>query len=212
MNVDVKQLVNEFPFLLPRNVWTDKLDDDYDYSYCRFVNEIPHGWWDRWGLTYLKDLKEVLEKYNFLDKFRFSEIKEKYGGLRAYNFGQPEEWDSHEHAWEYISEHTCIECGKFPVPMRHFSWISPYCDEHAWSGRNWTNEEKETITEKDWDGRMLEYLVINHFSKDGDYQELIDMKPYYDKVGWKYTDKDLILKDEIEKNLEERDGKKSNKE
>ena len=30
------------------------------------------------------------------------------------------------------------------------------------------------------------------------------MKPYYDKLGWKYTDKDLILKDELEKLMEEK--------
>ena len=27
--------------------------------------------------------------------------------------------------WEYISEHTCINCGKFPAPMRYNGWISP---------------------------------------------------------------------------------------
>lgn len=212
MNSDIKQLVNEFPFLLPRNVWTDKLDENYDYSYCRFKGEIPEGWWKCFGLAYLKDLKDVLEKYNFLDKFMFSQIKEKYGGLRVYHNGMPDEWNSHEHAWEYISEHTCIECGKFPVPMRHFSWISPYCDEHAWGSRDWTNDEKEIITEEYWDGRMFEYLVITHYLKDYKYDEWIDMKPFYDKVGWKYTNSDLILQDEIENIIEERDVKKSNKE
>lgn len=201
---NIKELIEKYPFLLPRNVWTDKLDDDYDYSYCWFKDDIPQGWWKFFGLVYLDDLKEVLEKYDFLDKFRFLQVKEKYGGLRAYNGGAPEEWFSHEYAWEYISEHTCVECGKFPVPMRYFGWVSPYCEEHAWNGREWTDEEKKKITEKNWDGRLLEYLVINHFSKDGDYQEWIDMKPYYNKLGWKYTNKDLILKDELEKLMEEK--------
>ena len=28
-----KKMVEEFPFLLPRNRWTDKVSEDYDYSY-----------------------------------------------------------------------------------------------------------------------------------------------------------------------------------
>ena len=28
-----KELIKKYPFLLPRNVWTDKVPEDYDYSY-----------------------------------------------------------------------------------------------------------------------------------------------------------------------------------
>lgn len=129
MNENIKNLISEYPFLLPRNVWTDKINKDYDYSYCWFKDDIPQGWWKFFGIAYLNDLKEVLEKYNYVDKFRFSQVKEKYGGLRAYNFGAPEEWFSHEHAWEYISKHTCVNCGKFPVKMRDDGWVCPWCDD-----------------------------------------------------------------------------------
>lgn len=196
---EIKYLIDKYPFLLPRNVWTDKLDEKYDYSYCWFKDDIPQGWWNRWGLIYLEDMKEVLEKYDFLDKFRFSQVKEKMGGLRAYNFGAPEEWFSHEPAWEYISEHTCVKCGKFPVKMRYDSWISPWCDECFSSQEtliDMVNPDELTIDEDD---RLLEYLIINHYSKDGDYQEIIDMKPYYDKIGWEYTNEDLIRIEEVEK-------------
>ena len=208
-----KELIEKYPFLLPRNVWTDELDKDYDYSYCWFKNNIPHGWWKRWGLAYLDDLKEVLEKYDFLDKFRFLQVKEKYGGLRAYNSGAPEEWFSHESAWEYISEHTCINCGKFPVRMRDDDWVCPWCDDCFKENHdNLSEDEFAKYSEKwtiDKDVRLQEYLVINHFSKDGNYQEWIDMKPFYDKIGWKYSDDDLILKDELLKIREEKEnGKK----
>lgn len=196
---EIKNLIKKYPFLLPRNVWTDRLDKDYDYSYCRFKGEIPNGWWERWGLIYLDDLKEVLEKYNTVDKFRFSQVKEKYGGLRAYNMGAPEEWFSHEYAWEYISEHTCVKCGKFPVKMRYDGWISPWCDKCFEGESSVIDEVDPEDISIDGEDRLLEYLVINHYSKDGDYQDIIDMKPYYDKIGWKYTDKDLISKEELEK-------------
>ena len=205
---NIKELIEKYPFLLPRNVWTDKLEEDYDYSYCWFKDDIPQGWWKFFGLAYLDDLKEVLEKYNYVDKFRFLQVKEKFGGLRAYNSGAPEEWFSHEYAWEYISEHTCVNCGKFPVRMRDDGWVCPWCDDCFKENHNNLNEEEFAKYSEKWtidkDDRLQEYLVINHFSKDGDYQEWIDMKPYYDKLGWKYTDKDLILKDELEKLMEEK--------
>ena len=205
---NVKELIEKYPFLLPRNVLTDKLDEDYDYSYCWFKDDIPQGWWKFFGLAYLDDLREVLEKYDFLDKFRFLQVKEKFGGLRAYNGGAPEEWFSHEYAWEYISEHTCVKCGKFPVRMRDDGWVCPWCDDCFKENHDNLSEEDFAKYSEKWtidkEGRLQEYLVISHFSKDGDYQEWIDMKPYYDKLGWKYSDKDLILKDELEKLMEEK--------
>ena len=91
MQKEIKELINNYPFLMPRNVWTDEIPKDYNYTYCLFKDEIPQGWWKFFGLAYLDDLKEVLEKYNFLDKFRFLQVKEKFGELRAYNGGAPEE-------------------------------------------------------------------------------------------------------------------------
>lgn len=208
MNTE-KELIEKYPFLQPRNVWTDEIPDNYDYNYCLLKDEIPPGWWERFGIAYCEDLKDILNKYNYLNEFRFVQCKEKYGGLRAYNNGAPEEWNAHEHAWEYISEHTCVKCGEFPVPMRFYWWISPYCDYHAFELSAGNKKEIDVVTEKKWDGRLNEYLVISRYSKDGDNEEWIDMKPFYDKIGWKYTDKDLILKDEIKEIIENR--KKKNK-
>ena len=44
-NEQIKQLVERYPFLLPRNVFTDELEEDYDYSYL-FPLEIPQGWFN----------------------------------------------------------------------------------------------------------------------------------------------------------------------
>lgn len=120
---------------------------------------------------------------NLLYSFRITTVKEKFGGLRVYHNGMPEEWDSHEHAWEYISEHTCVKCGKFPVPMRNDGWISPWCDECFKEHLNNRDEEYVDRWTIDKDSRLLEYLVINYSSKEKDWQEIIDMKPYYDKIG-----------------------------
>ena len=37
-----KLMIKEFPFLLPRNRWTELVDDDYDYSYNE-LEAIPEG-------------------------------------------------------------------------------------------------------------------------------------------------------------------------
>lgn len=39
---EVRKLVERYPFLLPRNVITDKIPNDYDYTYIKYL-EIPKG-------------------------------------------------------------------------------------------------------------------------------------------------------------------------
>lgn len=189
-----KELLEKYPFLALKNSMTGELveQENKEDPYIEFKDDIPIGWWNAFGIAYLDDMKEVMDKYNMkYEDFMFIQVKEKYGGLRVYHNGMPEEWDYHEDAWEYISEHTCVECGKFPVPMRRFSWISPYCDEDAIKLTESTKEEIDELTENEYDGKLLEYLIINYYSKDGDKKIYIDMKPFYNKIGWKYTDEDL---------------------
>ena len=202
-----KELLEKYPFLVLRNSYTGEIikQSDPDNPHIEFKYDIPPGWWKCFGIALLDDIKEIMDKHNMkYEDFMFHQVKEKYGSICIYHNGMPEEWSSHEHAWEYISEHTCVECGIFPVPMRYFSWISPFCDNCIKSHRAWSKELEDKITEKGWSGRVQEYIVVSHFSKEGDYQEWIDMKPFYDKIGWKYTDKDLISKEEIEELIKKR--------
>ena len=83
-----KKLVKLYPYLQPRNVWTDKVSEDYDYSYIRGEHELPTGWL-RLFFLYCKNLRNRLVETDALDKFRFSQLKEKYGRMCLYNFGIP---------------------------------------------------------------------------------------------------------------------------
>ena len=214
-----RALVREFPFLAPQDAWTGKLIDGYNYDYT-ILDEIPRGWKKRFGEILCEDLKEVLIKNDCFkfdgEGFRILQIKEKYGGIRIYDVGSPSEWDSHMWAWGYISEHTCINCGKFPVPMRDDGWISPECDacikervinRNQKYGDGSLNYEEyiENITEE-FDGRVNEYLVIRRYNKDGEELKWIDLKPFYDKIGFKYTAENLITKKEIEEKLKEKES------
>jgi hypothetical protein len=135
---------------------------------------MPDGWAKKFGHLFCEDLREVLERNNFLDEYVVLQVKEKYGQLRWYD-NAPEEWYNHMDAWEYISEHTCVKCGKFPVPMRDDGWISPWCDEcfrelHP-------NAPEEQLKKWTYNEPLVEYLFVR---KD----EYIDMKPYYEKLGY----------------------------
>ena len=80
------------------------------------------------------ELKAILEKADYVDKFRFVQIKEKYGTLRLYHEGVPEKIYAEVEEWEAkydgLSEKTCIHCGK-PAKYVSIGWISPWCEDCA---------------------------------------------------------------------------------
>ena len=189
-----QELIEKYPFLQPRNVWTDDIIDEEDY--CLIRDDIPDGWWKTFGIALCDDLKDVLVRNNCLDVYRIDQCKEKYGQLRLYDNGTPAEWSDHMWAWEYISEHTCCHCGAFPAKMRNDGWVSPYCDE-CWSKIN----DKDCIY--DDDGRLREYMcIVTYGMKEGEKYRFIDLKPYYAKIG--YEPKDLITKEEMMEHILEK--------
>lgn len=124
-----KALIEDMPYLQPRNVWTDEIPKDYDYEYIRGEYELPEGWQNLF-LDMCKDIKEPLEKANYLNKFRFTQIKEKYGSLRAYNNGCPEEVHDILLKYERLSRFTCNKCGRLAT-KESIGYILPYCKHCA---------------------------------------------------------------------------------
>lgn len=128
-----KVLVFNYPFLIPRNYHTDEIDEDYDYKYT-FYDNIPQGWRKAFGMKMLKELKEILNKAHYLDDYRVVQVKEKFGTLRWYDNGAPEDiytelinWNS---KYEALSALTCIDCGEPAIGMTT-GWINPVCEKHA---------------------------------------------------------------------------------
>lgn len=122
-----KQLVKEYPFLFPRNRWTDKVDEDYNYEYTE-LDAMPEGWRKAFGEKLCKELKDELVRVDYLYKYRISQIKEKYGTLRWYDFGNTKEGYEILRKYEDLSARTCIQCGK-PATRITTGWIAPYCDD-----------------------------------------------------------------------------------
>ena len=200
MNEENKNLLEKYPFLKLRSVWTSEmLDDESESDDETWLDALEEGWKIRFGIPFIEDLNEVLTKNNCVNDYQIIQVKEKWGQLRWYDYGAPEEWDDHMNAWEYISEHTCKKCGKFPVPMRDDGWISPWCDEcfGSWRKVPYTDEEKEKYTCPEFDtNRLLEYLTIRKWNKDFTESYYIDLKPYYKKIG--FTDfSNLITREEM---------------
>ena len=72
-----KKMVEEFPFLLPHNRWTDKVSEDYDYSYNELY-ALEDGWAKAFGYELICELRDTLKEANYLEKYRITQIKEKY--------------------------------------------------------------------------------------------------------------------------------------
>lgn len=124
-----KELCEKYPFLIPRNVFTDRIVENYDYSWTH-LDDLEPGWQIAFGEQLCEELKEALAKANYVNQFRFSCIKEKWGGLRLNNFGcNQEAWDVIR-KYEKLSKFTCGHCGK-PATKVSTGWIYPYCDECA---------------------------------------------------------------------------------
>lgn len=121
-----KRLVKRYPFLLPRNVWTDELDDNYNYEYT-WLDDMPDGWRKAFGEQMCEEIRKALVKHNYLEKYRISQIKEKFGSLRWYDFGAPSEVFDITEKYERQSRSVCIGCGK-PATKVSTGWISPWCD------------------------------------------------------------------------------------
>ena len=146
-----------------------------------FKANIPSGWWIRFGEIFLEDLKEVLTEHDCLEKAEVGDIKEKYGSLTFDLYNGPEDWREHQAAWEYISEHTCVRCGAFPVKMRDDGWMLPWCEEcfkkHLEENEDGRNVEELTIDNEERKD-YIDYPINNNETGKA------DMRPYYKKINY----------------------------
>lgn len=131
-NVDVnigarKQLTQRYPYLIPRNCWTGAIHKDYDYSYVVGEHDLPQGWFKLF-LQCCEDIREPLERNECMDKFRFLQVKEKYGSMRLYSNGAPEEVLQILYKYELLSRQVCCICGK-PATLETYGYICPYCND-----------------------------------------------------------------------------------
>ena len=69
-----KELIEKYPWLQIRNVWTnEKLDDEFTW-----LDDLPEGWRKAFGLQMVEELDQILRKANYQDKYKIAQIKEKW--------------------------------------------------------------------------------------------------------------------------------------
>lgn len=129
-----KELMERYPFLIPRNRWTDEIVPIGEYGEGTELEAMPDGWLKAFGEQMCEDIYQCLLKANYVNDFRVLQIKEKFGELRFYHNGVPSE--IYEELADIIDRYcvksfqTCIICG-VPADGYTMGWISPYCNEHA---------------------------------------------------------------------------------
>lgn len=109
-------MIARFPFLRPKICYLGK--------YCWYRN-IPTGWRKAFGIQLCKEIKESLKRSQC--NFTITDVKEKFGALNIYSYGASDEIQDIINKYEYISAHTCIECGRIAT-RRSQGYILPYCN------------------------------------------------------------------------------------
>lgn len=169
----------KYPFLKIYRVFNGKFSG---YSYT-WLEHIEPGWKKAFGKQLCKDLKIALKKDNLLKKFRFLQIKEKWGELCLYNSGTGKESNKVIDYYEDISKAYCIYCGK---PVRYMSrkgWITYLCKDCAIS---LIAETERLDKEKDFKKiekalkkmRLTEDDIAKWTCSDEEYQKLHDSKDW----------------------------------
>lgn len=87
------------------------------------MENVGYGWW---GI--LINLVEFLRLIK--PGFTVDQIKEKFGGLRFYDWGLPTEGRTLIDWAESISYQICEVCGDHGK-LRNMGWMKTLCDEHA---------------------------------------------------------------------------------
>lgn len=176
-----KTLIEEYPYLQPRNVFTNKIPEDFDYQHIVGEYDLPEGWMVLF-LQCCEDIKAPLEKAGQLHEFRFTQIKEKFGQMRLYTNGAPEEVHDILAKYEFLSEQVCCKCSKPAVAMTR-GWICPYCEEHI---KKYTEhveivdpiEVQTSYIKRCWSAKGTTETIINCSDEWNRYLKQIGCKEY----------------------------------
>ena len=126
-----EELINRYPWLTPRNRFTDQPYKNEEYLYTELDN-MPDGWRKAFGEQMCEEMNDEMLTWpkKEYDGFRITQIKEKWGALRVYvNYGSEKLYDIIA-KYTTTSRVTCLQCGR---PARWISrgWIAPWCDDCA---------------------------------------------------------------------------------
>lgn len=196
-----KRLCKQYPWLIPRNSWTGEIcwiKRQYDHTE---LDDMADGWRKAFGDVWCEEIHKALVECNFVDGFRIDQMKEKFGELRCYvnNYAPP--IDHIINAFEVISQHVCIKCGKLDSPaIDDYGWYLPLCKKcyeqtaGYFSKLNRVSYEDRLVEAKieEADMKIPEIYTIRRWSKDKDDAEDIvyDISDLVAKIRYKNRKRD----------------------
>lgn len=169
-----KKLIERYPFLSIHK-------GEYEFTW---LDSMPDGWRNCFGLLMCEDILNTLTIFKIDPKtYKILQIKEKYGSLRWYDNGCPNEVSDIIDKYEFLSKHTCIMCGKLGVPV-YGGWISPYCDDCA------KKIYKEPLKDHQVEEGKLEMTFgMTTFSNQGNKERILDISDIVHRIDDKFKDK-----------------------
>lgn len=182
-----KELIDKYYWLKPISSWTGEELSKYDYSFT-ILDEIHKGWKIAFGDLIAEDIQKVLDENDIKD-FKILEAKEKFGELRLYHNGAPEEINRIIHAYATASKNICFKCGKPDVAQSKGYWIwtcCTQCYEKAPISKNRKYEDE--FGEKEYEP-MQEAYSYRQFSEGGYKYYCNDISEYITKIRKRYEDK-----------------------
>lgn len=138
--MEIKELLEKYPFLEYRNVFSGELTAENE------EDRLKYNWWTAWDncgweKIWKKYLSVLFEEYEKLSdeakkNFMIMDTKEKYGSLRIdTSYGNDTIYEA-EKIVNMISQWTCYRCGKMPrnsngkrLIWETRGWILPLCKD-----------------------------------------------------------------------------------
>ena len=180
-----KKILKKYPFLAPVDWYGHKMSyKQHKYNFT-ILDDIPRGW-EKLLLQFSEDIKPILIKGNYLNKYYFIQLKEKYGSTRIIDNGAPssirKEISRLIHDYEIISENVCIDCGNPYAKMCNVSWISPYCEKCF--KKYYHNIDYSSVTKEN--DIMDNTYKITRWDNGNKTEEIIDISDKVAKIKSKW--------------------------
>lgn len=174
-----KALTEEYPYLLPRTMTTDEVHPDYDYEFINGEYDLPEGWMELF-LQCCEDLKEPLIRAGRLDKFRFLQVKEKWGCMELYHNGASNEVHKIINKYRFLSQQVCSVCGK-PASVMTYGYVCPFCSKCVMDSGTYIDDAELIETKTSYTQHI--YGVSGHREEFIDCTD--EWNRYLKRIGYK---------------------------
>ena len=129
-----EELIEQYPWLNPREDWSDDYIQFEDGEHWTEIDNLPEGWKEGFIDDMLAEIDEVLNEYDCVEDYRVLDAMEWQGELKWKHAGFPIEakadLDKIVKLYKKVSMETCMECGRAGKAYQVDGNIIIACDLH----------------------------------------------------------------------------------